>query len=352
MKKQLEHPRFKVTVAELAERLGCPFEGDGDVVLLGAASLEEGRPGDLVYLADGKRADLLEKARASAAIIPEGLTFSRIPVIKSPHPRLSFISVLEMYFPPVKPPAGIHPLAAVDPSSRIGSDVSVGAFTVVGEAAVIGDGSILFPLVSIYPGVHIGRQCTIHSQALLRDGVRIGDRVVIHGGVVIGSDGFGYVRNEDGSHRKIPQKGGVIIEDDVEIGANCTIDRATLGNTIIRKGTKIDNLVQIGHNVSVGKHSILISQVGIAGSSSIGDNTILSGQVGITDHVHIGDRVVVAAKSGVTKDIASDSVTAGIPHMDIREWRKAYASLPHLYSLLREFKRLKKKVEDMEHRSS
>lgn len=352
MKKRPELPRFEVTVAELAKRLGCPFEGNGDMVLVGAAGLKEGMPGDLVYLADAKRVALLENTRASAAIIPEDLSFSRIPVIKSPHPRLSFISVLEMYFPPLKPPAGIHPTAAVDPSSRIGSDVSIGAFTVVGENAVVGDGSILFPLVSIYPGVQIGRQCTIHSQVVLREGVRIGDRVILHGGVVIGSDGFGYVRNEDGSHRKIPQKGGVIIEDDVEIGANCTIDRATLGDTIVREGTKIDNLVQIGHNVSVGRHSILISQVGIAGSSSVGDNSILSGQVGITDHVHIGDRVVVAAKSGVTKDIPSDSVSAGIPHMDIREWRKAYASLPHLHSLLREFKRLKKKVEDMERRGS
>lgn len=348
MKKQSDSPPFAITVAKLAEHLGSPFEGDGDVVVRGAASLEEAGPGDLVYLKDRKHASLLENTKASAAIIPENLEFSRIPVIKSSRPRLSFIAVLEMFFSPFKPPPGIHPQADIADSARLGIDVSIGAFAVVGEDAVIGDGSVIFPLVSIYPGVEIGRECILHSQTVLREGVRIGDHVIVHGGVVIGTDGFGYVRNEDGSHRKIPQKGGVIIEDDVEVGANCTIDRATLGNTIVGKGTKIDNLVQIGHNVSVGRHTILISQVGIAGSSSIGNNAILSGQVGIADHVHVGDRVVIAAKSGVTKDIPSDSMTAGIPHMDIREWRKAYASLPHLHSLLREFKKLKKKVEDME----
>jgi len=351
MKKLPENTRLNITVAALAERLGSAYEGDGDVLIRGAASLEDAQAGDLVYLKDKKHAPLLEKTRASAAIIPEDLDFSRIPVIKSPHPRLSFIAVLEMYFPPLKPPAGIHPQAEIAPSAHIGSDVSIGAFTVVGKDAAVGDGSVLFPLVSLYPGVQIGRQCTIHSQTVLREGVRIGDRVIIHGGVVIGTDGFGYVQNEDGSHRKIPQKGGVVIEDDVEIGANCAIDRATLGDTIVRRGVKIDNLVQIGHNVSIGRNSILISQVGIAGSSSVGDNAILSGQVGIADHVHVGDRVVIAAKSGVTKDIPPDTMAAGIPHMDIREWRKAYASLPHLHSLLREFKRLKKKVEDMERRS-
>jgi len=351
MKKQLDPTPFFITVAQLAERLGLPYEGDGGVVVRGTASLEEAGPGDLVYVKERKHASLLESTKASAAIIPEDLEFSRIPVIKSSLPRLSFIAVLEMFFPPFKPLPGIHPQAEIAASAIIGADVSIGAFAVVGEDAVIGDECVIFPLVSIYPGVEIGRECILHSQTVLREGVRIGDRVIVHGGVVIGTDGFGYVRNEDGSHRKIPQKGGVIIEDDVEVGANCAIDRATLGNTIVGKGTKIDNLVQIGHNVSVGRHTILISQVGIAGSSSVGDNVILSGQVGIADHVHFGDRVVVAAKSGVTKDIPPDSMAAGIPHLDIREWRKAYASLPHLHSLLREFKKLKKRVEDMENRS-
>ena len=194
----------------------------------------------------------------------------------------------------------------------------------------------------------IGREVVIHSHVSIREEIQIGNRVIIHNGAVIGSDGFGYLQDKNRSHIKIPQIGRVIIEDDVEVGANTAIDRATLGETIIKKGTKIDNLVQIAHNVEIGPHSILAGQVGIAGSTKIGKNVIMGGQVGVGDHIKIEDRVIIAAKSGVTKDIPADSIVAGYPHMDIKDWRKSRALLPQLYDLSKEIKRLKKKIEELE----
>jgi UDP-3-O-[3-hydroxymyristoyl] glucosamine N-acyltransferase len=194
----------------------------------------------------------------------------------------------------------------------------------------------------------LGRGCTIHSHVSIREDSIIGNRVIIHNGSVIGSDGFGYIQDKRKAHVKIPQKGVVVIEDDVEIGANTTIDRAALGKTIIHRGTKIDNLVQIAHNVEIGSDVILVAQTGIAGSSKIGKKVIAGGQVGIGDHVEIGDNVIVAAKSGVTKSIPANSMVAGYPHLDIRVWRKAWVSIPQLYDLLKEMKKLKKKIEQLE----
>lgn len=253
-----------------------------------------------------------------------------------------------MFFKPERPEPGIHPTAVISKSAKIGADAAIGAHCSVGDDAAIGDGTILFPLVTIYPRVKIGERSVIHSGASIREDVRIGNRVIIHSGAVIGSDGFGYLKAEDGSHVKIPQKGTVVIEDDVEIGANSTIDRAALGETIIRGGTKIDNLVMIAHNVEIGENGILAAQVGIAGSSKVGKNAILMGQVGIADHVTVGDSVIIAAKSGVTKDIPSGSFVSGSPHLDVRDWRKVWALMPQMYDIVKDFKKLKKRVEELE----
>ena len=212
----------------------------------------------------------------------------------------------------------------------------------------IGAKTVIFPFVAIYQRVKIGRETVIHSHVSIREEVKIGNRVIIHNGASIGSDGFGYLQGKDRSHIKIPQAGTVIIEDDVEVGANTTIDRASLGETIIKKGTKIDNLVQIAHSVEIGQNSILAGQVGIAGSTKIGTNVILAGQVGVADHVKIGDNVIVAAKSGVSKDIPAGSIVAGYPHLDIKDWRKTRSLLPQLYDLAKDIKRMKKKVEELE----
>ncbi len=339
------------TVAELADFLGCPYMGNGDTVIYGISGLENAKKGDLVFLTKLKQQHFLEKTKASAVIIPTGLDYNDLPSIKSKNPHLSFVQALDFFFKAYRPEPGIHPQALVAPSAKLGKDVSIGAFSIIGDNTKIGDNTVIFPLVSIYPGAKVGRQCLIHSHTSLRENIRIGSHVIIHNGCVIGADGFGFLQGKDKSHIKIPQTGTVIIEDNVEIGANTTIDRAALGKTVIRKGTKIDNLVQVAHNVEIGKNSILVAQAGIAGSSRTGKNVIMSGQVGISDHVNIGDNVIIAAKSGVTKDIPENSMVAGIPHLDIMEWRKAWSSIPKLYELIKEVRRLKEKVAELEKKS-
>jgi UDP-3-O-[3-hydroxymyristoyl] glucosamine N-acyltransferase len=350
MKNRHKNQTKSQTVEELARFLDCRFEGDGNTEIVGVSSLEKAKKGDLVFCANPKYRDLLEKTAASAAIVPIEEKFDRIPTIHSEQPYVSFIKALEMFYTPYRPEPGIHPQALVSPSAKIGRDVVIGAFVFVDENVEIGDGSVLFPLVSVYPRVKIGHQVVCHSFVSIREDCRIGNRVILHNGVVIGADGFGFQKAEDGSHIKIPQMGVVCIEDDVEIGANTTVDRAALGETIIKKGTKIDNLVQVAHSVEIGEDSILAAQTGIAGSSKVGKNFIAGGQVGIPDHITIGDDVIIAAKSGITKNLSPGSFVSGSPHLDIRVWRKAWAAIPQLYDLIREFRKLKKRIEELENK--
>jgi len=342
-----KHP-LSLKLAELANYLSCKFEGEGKTEIRGVSSLEKAKKGDISFLSHPKYRKLLEKTKASAAIIPLEEKFNRIPVIKAENPYLSFIKAVNYFYKPYRPEPGIHPSALVSSSAKIGKNVSIGALSVVGDKVEIGEGTTIFPLVCVYPNVIIGKHTILHSHVSIREGVKIGNRVIIHNGTILGSEGFGYIQTENNTSQKIPQKGIVVIEDDVEIGANSTVDRATLGETIIRKGVKIDNLVQIAHNVEIGSNSLLAAQTGIAGSTKLGKKVITGGQVGITDHTVIEDNVMVAAKSGITKHIPSDSVVAGIPHMDIKNWRKACVSISHLYDHLHEFKNLKKRVEDLE----
>jgi len=339
---------MELTVRELAERLNCPYEGDGSVILKGVAGLERATQGDLVFLVHPKHREALEKSSASAAILPEGEHFAKIPVLHAENPRLAFARATEILCPAHLPAPGVHPSAIIAPSAKLGRSVSVGALCVVGEDVEIGDGAILFPLVTVYPRVKIGARTIIHSNTCLREGVQLGSGVLLHNGVVIGADGFAYIRGDDGAQIKIPQVGTVVIEDDVEIGANSTVDRAALGETVVRRGAKIDNLVMIAHNVEIGENAILAAQAGIAGSSRVGRQTILSGQVGIADHVEVGDNVIIAAKSGVTKKIPPGAFVSGSPHLDIRDWRKFWALAPQLYDIVKDFKKLKARVEELE----
>lgn len=343
-----EKKSVPIRVSALAKLLDCPYKGKGTTMISGASNLKEAEKGELVFLAHRKFRSQLEQTKASAAIIPVDETFNRIPVIKSENPQLSFIKAVEYFFQPHKPAPGIHSQAYVSPTAKIGKDVSIGAFAFIGDEVEIGSRTVIFPFVAMYPRTRVGRDCFIHAHVSIREESFIGNKVIIHNGAVIGSDGFGYIQDNRKTHVKIPQKGIVVIQDNVEIGANTTIDRASLGKTIIHKGTKIDNLVQIAHNVEIGSDVILIAQTGIAGSSKIGKNVIAGGQVGIADHVEIGDNVIMAAKSGVTKSIPANSMVAGIPHLDIRDWRKAWVSIPQLYDLLKEIKKLKKKIEKLE----
>jgi UDP-3-O-[3-hydroxymyristoyl] glucosamine N-acyltransferase len=350
MKNTPEDNSRTITVAELAARLNCSFEGEGGTILSGVSSLEEAGSGDLVFMAEDRYRSLLETTKAAAVILPPEEPFDRIPVLRSAKPYLTFVRAFDFFYAAFRPEPGIHPQAVVSPSAKIGKDVAIGALSFIDDETEIGDGSVVFPLVTIYPRVAVGKNCVIHSHVTLREEVRLGNRVILHSGVVIGSDGFGYTQADDGSHIKIPQSGGVLIEDDVEIGANSTVDRATLGTTVIKKGTKIDNLVMVAHNVEIGPDSILAGQTGVAGSTKIGKNFIAGGQVGIADHITVGDDVIMAAKTGVTKDIASGSFISGSPHLEIKAWRKAWASIPQLYDLIREVRKLKKRIEELENK--
>lgn len=351
MKKPPDLVSSSLTVKELSKLLNCAFEGQGKTEIRGVSSLEKAKGGDLVFLAHHRYLPLLERSRASAAIIPAQEKYDRIPVIKAKNPYLTFIKAVKLFYKPYRLEPGVHSQAFVSSSAKIGKGAAVGAFSFIGDEVEIGAGTVIFPLVSIYPRVTIGEETVIHSNVSIREEVRIGKRVTIHNGAVIGADGFGYQKGRDGSHIKIPQKGIVIIEDDVEIGANTTIDRAALGETIIRKGSKIDNLVQIAHNVEIGENTILAAQTGIAGSTKIGKNVIMGGQVGVTDHVTIGDNVMAAAKSGITKSIPPGSIVSGSPHLNIRDWRKVWVLLPHLYDFVKDVKKLKKRVEELENKN-
>lgn len=328
--------------------LGCRFEGDGEVRIADVSNLEKAGEGDLVFLGQARLRKKLEETRASAAIIPPGETFRRIPVLIAENPQLAFVKAVEIFFKPYRLEPGVHPSAQVAPTARLGKNVAVGALSFIGDEVEVGEGAVIFPLVSIYPRVKIGEKAVIHSHVSIREGVRIGNRVILHNGAVVGSDGFGYIKLEDGSYRKIAQKGTVVIEDDVEIGANTAVDRAALGETIIRRGAKIDNLVQVAHNVELGENTVLAGQVGIAGSSRVGKNVVMGGQVGVADHVNIGDDAIIAAQSGVHKDIPPAAIVAGSPPLDINEWRKMCVILPQLYDFIKDMKRLKAKVEELE----
>jgi UDP-3-O-[3-hydroxymyristoyl] glucosamine N-acyltransferase len=337
-----------LTVEELARILKCPFEGDGKIEIRGVSSLEKAKEGDLVFLAHRKHRELLEKSKASAVIIPVEEKYDKIPVIRSENPHLSFVKAVELFYKPFRPEPGIHPSAQVSSSAKLGKDVSIGPFVHVGDNVEIGDETVLFAFAALYPGVKIGKETVIHSHVSIREDVRIGNRVIIHNNSVIGSDGFGYLQDKGHSPVKIPQVGTVIIEDDVEIGANTAIDRAALEKTIIKKGTKIDNLVQVGHNVEIGPNSLLAGQVGISGSVKIGKNVVMGGQVAVADHVKIGDNVIVAGRTGITGDVPDNSVVAGFPHQDIREWRKSSITFSKLGELVKEIRELRKKVEELE----
>ena len=330
-------------LAELAVRLGCRLEGDGTVDVNRVASLDEAGPGDLSFLTNSKYASRLPLTRASAVIVAEDETHAPCAMLRSAHPYLAFAEAVALLSPAPVFPAGVSALASVDPSAELGAGVSIGAFAVVGARARIGDRTVLAPHVVIGPGASLGPDCVVHAHVSIRGEVEIGARVVIQDSAVVGSDGFGFAQRPDGTHQKIPQNGRVVIEDDVEIGAQSAIDRPAIGETRIGQGTKIDNLVQVAHGVRVGRNVLLAAQVGIAGSTVLEDSVIMAGQSGATGHVHLGHGARVGAKSAVTKDVPDGGHVAGIPAGDLSEWRETVV-------LLRRLPDMRKGLHDLEAR--
>jgi UDP-3-O-[3-hydroxymyristoyl] glucosamine N-acyltransferase len=337
------------SLGELAALVGGNVEGDPTLEIQGFASLESAGPGDLSFLTAPRHLDAARRSAAAALIAPPDLDLAGRPAIRVPQPYAAIAAVLPLFFPEPAAAPGIHPTAHVSDSARVSEEAAVGAFTVVAERSVVEAGAVLHPHVFVGPDCHIGEGTVLHPHVVLRARVVVGRRVIVHPGSVLGADGFGYVF-EGQAHRKIPQVGRLVVEDDVEIGANTTVDRATLGETVIGRGTKIDNLVQIGHNTVIGADTIIVAQAGIAGSCRIGRSVVLAGQAGIADHVTVGEGARIGSQAGVHRDVPAGAGMIGTPAMPGDAGLRALAAIGRLPELLRDLRTLGRRVEALEGR--
>jgi UDP-3-O-[3-hydroxymyristoyl] glucosamine N-acyltransferase len=337
-----------VTLDELARRLECRLDGDGRADITRVAALDDAGPGDLTFLANSKYTSRLAATRASAVLADDSVTGAPCPVLRTPHVYLTLARAIAMLSPASRPAPGISALAAIDPTADIGPDVSIAPFVTIGAGARVGARTILESHVVVGRHVAIGADCHLHPHVVLRDRVEIGHRVILQSGVVIGSDGFGFARRPDGGHEKIPQIARVVIEDDVEIGANSTVDRPAVGETRIGAGTKIDNLVMVAHGVKIGRDSLLAAQVGIAGSTTLEDRVTMAGQSGTVGHVRLGAGAIVGAKSAVTKDVGSGEHVAGVPAGDVTAWRESAVLIRRLPEFREMLTRLEARLRTLE----
>jgi UDP-3-O-[3-hydroxymyristoyl] glucosamine N-acyltransferase len=328
-------------LADIARALGCELRGDGGVEIQGAAALEEAGPGTLTFLADPRLATKLATTRASAVVLTPDAPEITQPSLRAPNPYLAFVQALELLHPPPRPVAGVHPTAVIAASATIGPGAAIGPYVVVGERVRLGRAAVLHPRVTIYEDAQIGDAFVAHAGAVVRERVVIGDRVVLHAGAVVGSDGFGYLPLPEGN-RKIPQVGTVLLEDDVEVGANATVDRGALGPTVVGRGTKIDNLVMVGHGCRIGPGCLLAGQVGLAGSTTLGARVMMGGQAGAAGHLTIGAGAQIGAQTGIHRDIPAGAVYGGYPAMEARRWRRVTMAFPRLPELFRRVRRLER----------
>jgi len=328
-------PVTPVRLAELAAQLGRGYSGDGELRITGAAALDRAGPAELAFLRSASRAGELAASRAGALILPEGVDAGGRPSIPSANPALDFARAVETLYRPELPDVGIDSRAVVAADAQVDGGARIGAGVIVGARCRIAAGATLFANVTLYPDVEVGADCVIHSGVVLREGCVLGERVVLQPGVVLGGDGFGYVGDESGRQHKMPQIGTVVVEDDVEIGANSTVDRGTLSETRIRRGAKIDNLVQIAHNCEVGEDAIVAAQTGLSGSTRVGRAAVLMGQVGAASHLRVGAGAFVGARSGLHKDVPDGARVWGTPQMEERSWHRAMSALARLPDALR-----------------
>jgi UDP-3-O-[3-hydroxymyristoyl] glucosamine N-acyltransferase len=337
------------TLGELAELVGGALRGDPRQTIRGIQSLEGAEGGDLSFVTGPRHLRQAEASGASAFVVPRDLDVPGRTLIRVAQPYVALATLLRVFHPEPPLPAGVHPTAVIAPDARVAPDASLLAFAVVGAGSLVESRAVLHPHVVVGERCRVGEGSVLHPHVVLRGNVDVGRRVVIHAGSVLGADGFGYAF--DGTrHVKIPQVGRVVVEDDVEIGANVTIDRATLGETVIGRGTKIDNLVQIGHNTVVGSDTIIVAQTGISGSCRIGNRVVLGGQVGVADHATIGDGAQVGSQSGVHGHVPPGAAVLGYPAMPVEEARRAMAAAGHVPELLRTVRALRRRVAELEGR--
>ena len=321
--------------------------GDQDVEILRVSGIDEAGPDDLTFVANRKYISHIKDTKAGAIILSEDLPAVPIPSLRTDDPYLAFARALEIFFTPLRPDVGIHPTAQVAEDVVIGPDCSIGAYAVIERGCRIGTKVLVYPHAVLYPGVTVGDDCVIHSNVTIRELCLIGNRVILQNGVVIGSDGFGFAPTKEGTFYKICQTGRVLIEDDVEIGANTTVDRAAVGDTIIRKGAKLDNLVQIGHAAQVGEHCVLAAQVGLAGSTRLGRGVWVGGQAGFAGHLEVGDKAIITAQSGTSHDIPPGAVMSGSPAFENSAWLRSAAAFAKLPNLMRKVRDLEARIEEL-----
>ncbi len=336
------------SLARLAEFLGCEVAGDAGVLITGVSTIEKAGPGELTFLANLKYGPKVKSSRASAIIAAEPLKDSPAATLVSANPYLDFGRVLALFYQAPKPPLGIHPTASIASTVAIGPNPSIGPYAVVGERVTLGANVVLYPHSVIYEGCAIGSEFTAHSHSTVREFCRIGDRVTLHNGVVIGGDGFGFAKAADGTQYKIVQSGITVLEDDVEIQTLTSVDRATLGETRVKRGAKIDSLCQIGHACVVGEDNIICGQTGLAGSTVLEENVIMAGQTGSSGHITIRKNAIVWAQSGVGHDVPEGAVVSGSPAFDSRVWLRASAAYSRLPEMLRTIRALERRVAELE----
>ena len=333
---------------EVAERLACRLDGDGDVDVNRVAGIDVAQAGDLTFLANSRYANALRSTQAAAVILADDAEAAPCSMLRTPTPYLAFARAVGLFGDAVRPCPGVDPSTSLAPDVSLGDGVSIGPFVSIGSGASIGARTVVHPGVHIGPGAVIGADCVLHSHVAVRERVVIGDRVVLQNAAVVGSDGYGFAQRPDGTHEKIPQLGNVVLEADVEIGAHVAIDRPAVGETRIREGAKIDNLVQIGHGVRIGRNALLAAQVGIAGSTTVEDAVVLAGQVGVNGHITIGEGTRATGQTGITNSVAPGSFISGLPAIDNRAWRKAAASFQTLPALRKKVAALERRLAELE----
>jgi UDP-3-O-[3-hydroxymyristoyl] glucosamine N-acyltransferase len=339
-------------LAELAGRLGAELHGDGSVEVTGVRGIEEAGPSEITFVANPKYTGLARTTQAAAVLVAPD--FPEIPTatLRLANPYLAFSQALGIFYQPPHYAPGIHPTAVIDPTAVIGAHAHIGAYVVIGLNVKVGDHATILPHVVLYPGVQIGDYFFAHAHSVVREGCILGDHVTLENGVIVGSDGFGFAKDNQGSWQKIPQSGPVRIGNHVDIQANACIDRATVGATEIADGAKIDNLVQIGHGSKVGKNTLVCAQTGLAGSSIVGANAILAGQVGVAGHCTLGDGVILTAQSGVSHDVPAGKMLSGSPAFENRSWLRAVAIFQRLPEILRRLNQLEKTAKEVSVKAS
>ncbi|HYL61609.1 MAG TPA: UDP-3-O-(3-hydroxymyristoyl)glucosamine N-acyltransferase [Candidatus Methylomirabilis sp.] len=342
---------MSMQLSDIAQKLACRLEGPGETIIHGVCGIERAATGQITFLANRRYFPLLRTTRATAILIQDGIAIERdaglppLAALRTPNPYLAFARAIEFFYQPPRYEPGIHPTAVIAKSAKIAPGAHIGPYCVVEDGVEIGRNAVLHSFVTIYQGTRIGDDFFAHSHAVVREFCQIGHRVILQSGAVIGGDGLGFARQKDGSWYKMQQSGPAVLEDDVEVQSNACVDRATVGETRIGHGTKLDNLVTVGHASHVGANTMLCGQVGLAGSTQVGDGCILAGQVGTAGHLTVGDGAVITAKSGVPNDVPAHAMYSGYPAVDNRQWLKNVAALNRLPELQKRVRELEAEIE-------